>query len=95
MGREEARLERNIEYGICKEGTVMGITEQQNKIFNELRKINPGIIDDGVVDETEYTSVLYRIMYDVLSESPLHPLLRLFFRQIYTNLINVRSTYAS
>jgi len=40
----------------------MGITEQQNKIFNELRKINPGIIDDGVVDETEYTSVLYRIM---------------------------------
>ena len=73
----------------------MGITEQQNKIFNELRKINPGIIDDGVVDETEYTSVLYRIMYDVLSESPLHPLLRLFFRQLYTNLINVRSTYAS
>ena len=32
---------------------------------------------------------------DVLSESPLHPLLRLFFRQLYTNLINVRSTYAS
>jgi len=27
---------------------------------------------------------------DVLSESPLHPLLRLFFRQLYTNLINVR-----
>ena len=95
MREGEARLERNIEYGICKEKTVMGITEQQNKIFNELRKINPGIIDDGVVDETEYTSVLYRIMYDVLSESPLHPLLRLFFRQIYTNLINVRSTYAS
>lgn len=45
----------------------MGITEQQNKIFNELRKINPGIIDDGVVDETEYTSALYRIMY-VLKE---------------------------
>ena len=33
--------------------------------------------------------------YDVLSESPLHLFLRLIFRQTCTNLINVRSTYAS
>lgn len=43
------------------------ITELQNKIFEELRQIDPGIIDDGVPDETAYLSAKYRIMY-VLKE---------------------------
>lgn len=47
--------------------TVMGIMEQQKQIFDELRHSNPGIIDDGVSDEEQYTSAKYRIMY-VLKE---------------------------
>ncbi len=43
------------------------ITEQQNKIFDELRQMDLGIIDDGISDETAYLSAKYRIMY-VLKE---------------------------
>lgn len=43
------------------------ITEQQNELFDELRQIDPGIIDDGVPDEGAYLSSRYRIMY-VLKE---------------------------
>lgn len=45
----------------------MGITEQQMKIFEDLRKKNPKIIEDGVSDEEEYISAAFRIMY-VLKE---------------------------
>ena len=45
----------------------MGITEQQKKLFDELRQKDPTIIDDGVVDETQYLSAGHRIMY-VLKE---------------------------
>ena len=43
------------------------IADQQNQIFDELRQMDPGIIDDGVPDETAYLSARYRIMY-VLKE---------------------------
>lgn len=45
----------------------MGITEEENKLFLEIRAINPDIIDDGVVDEEEYLTSKYKIMY-VLKE---------------------------
>lgn len=43
------------------------ITEEENKLFAELRTYNPDIIDDGVADEEGYLSAKYKIMY-VLKE---------------------------
>ena len=43
------------------------ITEEENKLFAELRTYNPDIIDDGVTDEEGYLSTKYKIMY-VLKE---------------------------
>lgn len=43
------------------------ITERQKQLFDELRKMNPDIIDDGVPDEAAYLSADYRLMY-VLKE---------------------------
>ncbi len=45
----------------------MSVMEQQKLIFEELRKLNPEIIDDGVSDEMQYLSAPHRIMY-VLKE---------------------------
>lgn len=45
----------------------MNITEQENKLFDELRAKDPSIIDDGIVCEEEYLHAKYRIMY-VLKE---------------------------
>lgn len=39
------------------------IAEKQAKIFEELRRVDPGIIEDGVPDEAAYTSAPYRILY--------------------------------
>ena len=39
------------------------IIEEQNRIFEALRQIDPGIIEDGVSDEAAYTSAPYRILY--------------------------------
>lgn len=43
------------------------ITERQKQLFDELRKMNPDIIDDGVPDEAAYLSAGYHLMY-VLKE---------------------------
>lgn len=43
------------------------ITEEQEQLFDELRKMSPDIIDDGVPDEAAYLSASYRLMY-VLKE---------------------------
>lgn len=43
------------------------IAEEQSRIFNELRQIDPEIIDDGVPDENAYLSAGYHLMY-VLKE---------------------------
>lgn len=45
----------------------MDMIEQQRKLFEELRQLDPGVIEDGVSDEAQYTSAAYRIMY-VLKE---------------------------
>lgn len=45
----------------------MGITEDENRLFAELRVVNPDIIDDGVASEEEYLFAKYKIMY-VLKE---------------------------
>lgn len=45
----------------------MGITTEENKLFLEIKKLNPDIIDDGVADEEEYLTAKYKIMY-VLKE---------------------------
>lgn len=39
------------------------IVEKQAQIFEELRQVDPGIIEDGVPDEVAYTSAPYRILY--------------------------------
>lgn len=41
----------------------MGIAEEENKLFRELRTVNPDIIDDGLADEEEYLSAAYKIVY--------------------------------
>lgn len=45
----------------------MTITDQQQKLFSDLRQHTPEIIADGVPDEAQYTSAPCRIMY-VLKE---------------------------
>lgn len=45
----------------------MTITDQQQKLFSDLRQHTPEIIADGVSDEAQYTSAPCRIMY-VLKE---------------------------
>ena len=45
----------------------MGIKEQQDELFAELKNINPNIIPDGGVDEEEYLKAAYKILY-VLKE---------------------------
>ena len=46
----------------------MGIELEEEKIFEKLRRENPDIIADGVVDETEFLAARYRIVY-VLKEA--------------------------
>ena len=43
------------------------ITEQQDQLFQELRQLDPSVIDDGIVDEAEYTAAPCRLMF-VLKE---------------------------
>lgn len=45
----------------------MSIIGQQKEIFEELRRLNPEVIEDGISDEDKYISSAYRIMY-VLKE---------------------------
>ncbi|WNV56986.1 hypothetical protein RJD28_11810 [Oscillospiraceae bacterium NTUH-002-81] len=45
----------------------MDMIGQQRKLFEELWQLDPGVIEDGVSDEAQYTSAAYRIMY-VLKE---------------------------
>ena len=45
----------------------MQIIEQQNLLFEQLRQCDPDVIDDGIADETEYTTAPYRLMF-VLKE---------------------------
>ncbi len=45
----------------------MDMIEQQRKLFEELRQLDPGVVEGGVSDEAQYTSAAYRIMY-VLKE---------------------------
>lgn len=45
----------------------MSIAEEENRLFAELRTVDPDIIDDGIVCEEEYLSAKYKIMY-VLKE---------------------------
>lgn len=45
----------------------MNITAEENKLFSELRAVNPEIVDDGLVEEKEYLSATRKIMY-VLKE---------------------------
>lgn len=41
----------------------MHISEQQQMLFTELRKTDPDIIMDGIVDENYYLSAKYKIVY--------------------------------
>ena len=43
------------------------IAEEENRLFSELRRDNPDIIDDGLASEEDYLSAKYKIMY-VLKE---------------------------
>lgn len=43
------------------------LIEEQRRIFDELRQINPEIVDDGITDENAYLSAGYHLMY-VLKE---------------------------
>ena len=46
----------------------MGIELEEERIFEKLRRENPDIIADGVVDETEFLAARYRIVY-ILKEA--------------------------
>ena len=50
-----------------KDDTAMTMTEAQAKLFTKLRTLDPGVIEDGLPNETEYLSAATRIMY-VLKE---------------------------
>ena len=41
----------------------MRISEEEDKLFAELRATNSDIVDDGVISEKEYLSAKYKIMY--------------------------------
>lgn len=45
----------------------MSIACEEEKLFKELRRGNPDIVEDGIVDEHEYLSAKYQIVY-VLKE---------------------------
>ncbi len=40
----------------------MDMIGQQRKLFEELWQLDPGVIEDGVSDEAQYTSAAYRII---------------------------------
>lgn len=46
----------------------MSIFCKEKKLFDELRLLNPNIVEDGIVDENEYLSSKYRIVY-ILKEA--------------------------
>ena len=77
----------------------MTILEQMQAFLVELEsnKYIVNSVDYTVPFETKETtdSIINRMYSHVLSESLLHLLLWLIFRQMRINLINVRSTYAS
>lgn len=41
----------------------MTIKEKENILFDKLSKENPAIVEDGVIDENEYLSSKYKILY--------------------------------
>ena len=41
----------------------MTIKEKENILFDKLGKENPAIVEDGIVDENEYLSSKYKILY--------------------------------
>lgn len=41
----------------------MDIKEKEKEIFDKLRKIDPNIIEDGIVSEEEYLDSKYKILY--------------------------------
>ena len=41
----------------------MTIKEKENILFDKLSKENPAIVEDGIVDENEYLSSKYKILY--------------------------------
>ena len=41
----------------------MGIRRAEEKLFAELKAVNPDIVEDGIVDETEYLSAKIKIVY--------------------------------
>ncbi|MEE1154926.1 MAG: hypothetical protein UH241_07205 [Acutalibacteraceae bacterium] len=46
----------------------MNITSDEEKLFNKLKQSNPNIIIDGIVDEQEYSSAKFKIVY-ILKEA--------------------------
>ena len=41
----------------------MDIKEKEKEIFDKLRKIDPSIVEDGIVNEEEYLTSKYKIVY--------------------------------
>ena len=84
---------------LCKKLGFQGIRDFRQAFLVELEsnKYIVNSVDYTVPFETKETtdSIINRMYSHVLSESLLHLLLWLIFRQMRINLINVRSTYAS
>lgn len=67
-GKGNARNVREVDHNIPERKWCMdSITEEENRLFAELRIENPDIIDDGIASEEDYLSAKYKIMY-VLKE---------------------------